>query len=173
MAVINASGSDTIVFSEDVVITAAPNLPFYGTLAKAVAYFRYRLDCDAWTEASTDDKIKALVMSTIAMDRLGYIGSKLDEDQALEFPRDFQEAVPVEIERACYENALKLLDGVEPDTEIDNLMTNSRAYGGVRTTLDRTSLAPHYLHGIASPAAWRFLQPYLNDGELLVMKRGS
>lgn len=172
MPVVNRAGTDTVEFFETQAITAAPNLPFYGTLAKANAYFRYRLDCDAWTEALNDRKIAALVQSTIAIDRLGFIGSKI-ESNSLEFPRDFQELVPVEIERACYENALKLLDGVEPDTEIDNLMTNSRAYGGVRTTLDRTSLAPHYLHGIASPAAWRFLQPYLNDGDLLVMKRGS
>lgn len=172
MAIVTRSGGDTIHIVEHQVIVAAPNLPFYGTLAKAEAYFRYRLDNDSWLNATRDQKIAALVMSTQAIDRLNFIGCT-PEDQALMFPRDFQEEVPVTIEKAAYENALKLLDGVDPDTEKDNLMTNSRAYGGVRTNYDRSSLAPYYIHGIASPMAWSYLQPFLTDGELLVLKRGS
>jgi hypothetical protein len=172
MAVITRSLTEIIYIVESHTIVAAPNLPFYGTLVKANAYFRFRLDTDAWLNATQDQQIAALVMSTQAIDRLQFIG-ETPEDQALSFPRDFQDEVPVPIERACYENALKLLDGVDPDTERDNLMKSSQAYGGVRSTIDRSSLAPYYVHGIASPTAWSYLQPYLTDGELLVMKRGS
>lgn len=172
MAIINRSFADTIEVTDDLQITAGLYPQFYGTIQEAESYFQYRLDADAWQYANRNQKIAALVQSTNAIDRLGFIGAKT-EGNTLEFPRDFQESVPQEIRRACYENALKLLDGVEPDTEIDNLQTTSRAYGGVRTTFDRGAPAPHIVHGLASGVAWRYLQPYLNDGELLVLKRGS
>lgn len=172
MAVIIAAGSDTLQLVEVNSVSNGSVLPFYGTVAKANNYFRYRLDADSWDAVDVATKTKALVMSTKAIDRLSYVGEQT-EDEPLAFPRDFQTIVPVEVEHACYENALKLLDGVDPDTETDNLMTTSRAYGGVRTTFDRTSLGSHVVHGIASPTAWRLLAPFLNDAGALTLMRVS
>lgn len=135
----------------------------YVTASAADAYFALRLRTGPWDDATSDDQERALTMATKAIDQLNYVGSKADAEQTNQFPRGDDTEVPQQIKDACCEIALALLDGVDPEKEFENLFSTSNAYGGVRTTFDRTTVPQHFIAGIASAAAWRLLLPFLRD----------
>lgn len=91
-------------------------MAIYGTLEEADEYLSGRLDAEAWLQASIDQKNRALQTATVQIDRHRFAGSKYDDDQELEFPRDDSpvddagtKVVPTAVEWACYEQALYLL----------------------------------------------------------------
>lgn len=59
----------------------------YGTVAEADAYFSDRIDVAAWTDASAEEKAKALVTATKLLDEIEWPGRVVDVDQPLAFPR--------------------------------------------------------------------------------------
>ncbi len=156
----------------------------YGTLEGANTYFTTRLHSEFWYTQATGDKTNALYKATSIVDALNYRGRKstvytvLEADsaatkaavraaeaaQTLEFPRDADTTVPTPINSACYEIAYALLDGVDPDLELENLAVTNQNYAGVRTTFDR-SLQPieHIVNGVPNATAWRMLRPFLRD----------
>jgi hypothetical protein len=87
-----------------------------------------------------------------------------EEQQPLEFPRGADAVVPDDIRRACYEIAYNLLDGKDPEMELENLQVTAHGYGLVRTHYER-SMVPqeHIINGIPSVTAWNILKPYLRD----------
>jgi hypothetical protein len=92
--------------------------------------------------------------------------------QDLEFPRDSDTQVPSDIEVAAYELTLAILDGVDPDTEIENLGISSHNYAGVKTAYNRDQQPiEHLIHGIPSALAWRYLKPFLRDGREYIINR--
>lgn len=136
----------------------------YATIAEAQAYFDNRLNTEAWDDATDANKNKALGMATVTIiDRLNFRGEKTDPDQELQFPRGDDTVVPQDIKNACAEIALALLDGVDPELEFDNLRMKSQAYGVVRSTYDSDRAPEHYVAGVPSSIAWRFLKPYLRN----------
>jgi len=136
----------------------------YATIAEAQAYFDGRLNTDAWDdETDTTTRNKALTMATTLIDRLNFRGEKADDSQELQFPRGNDTVVPQDIKNACAEIALALLDGVDPEMEFENLRMKSQAYGVVRSTYDTGRTPEHYVAGIPSNTAWRFLKPYLRS----------
>jgi len=167
----------------------------YGSLVKANAYFLTRLHTDAWDNESTVNQTKAMYTATRIIDRLNYKGYKnsvylvleaaeeyddvtqaerraAEITQALEFPRDADTVTPEDIETACFEIALALLDGVDPDIELENLGTTGQNYGGVKTTYNRDQQPiEHLLHGVPSAMAWRILKPFLRDGRAVTTVR--
>jgi len=167
---------------------------FYGTLVEAGNYFSTRLHTSAWDDSSITDRQKAMFMATRYIDRLNYKGLKAtvytlleaDEDatdeairaaeasQELEFPRDADTTVPTDIKTACFEIALALLDGVDPDAELENLGIETHSYAGVKTAYNRDQQPiEHLIHGIPSPLAWRYLKPFLRDGREYRLTRVS
>lgn len=85
----------------------------YLTLEEANTYFESRLYNTAWLNASADDKEKALIMATQKIDNLdnsgfGFIDSKYDISQKLEFPRT-DGIVPEKVKKAACEEALAIL----------------------------------------------------------------
>jgi hypothetical protein len=166
----------------------------YGSIVGATAYFLTRLHSDAWDNESAANQTKALYTATRIIDRLNFKGYKHatylvvvaagDEDplaadmraaelsQELEFPRDSDTTVPADINIACYEIALALLDGIDPDIELENLGTTGQGYGGVRTSYNRDQQPiEHILHGVPSAMAWRILKPFLRDGRSVTTVR--
>ena len=135
----------------------------YLTVEEAQELADERLNVDAWEDADVADQGKALIMATQAIDRLNYRGDKTDEDQELQFPRGGDEEVPVDIKRACFEIAVLLLDGLDPQLEGENLGMIAQGYANVRATYDRELPMPHISAGIYSIVAWRCLVPYLRD----------
>jgi len=139
----------------------------------ADTYFSTKLNVEPWTDADSGDKTKALTMATEAIDRLNYLGTMTDPDQENQFPRDADIIVPVDIQKACAEIALKLLDGVDPDNEFEQLAMVSQGYSNVRSTYDRSTPLPHLVAGIVSITAWRYLKPYLRDERVMRIDRVS
>lgn len=137
----------------------------YATIVEAQAYFDGRLNTDAWDDAADDaERNKALTMATITViDRLNFRGEKADSAQELQFPRGNDTVVPQDIKNACAEVALALLDGVDPEMEFDNLRMKAQAYGVVKSTYDTERAPEHYVAGVPSSIAWRFLKPYLRS----------
>lgn len=154
-------------------------VPYYGNVVDADNYFTRSLKKELWHQNELERKIAALTDATRLIDSLNYNGQKVDSEQPLEFPRKIrvrklvncvwttevvtQSVVPPNIEKACYEVALCLLDGYEPDMEIENLSSTSQGLGGVRDTYDRSSVLEHIRAGIPSSVAWNLLKPFLID----------
>ncbi|KPK52069.1 MAG: hypothetical protein AMS22_09840 [Thiotrichales bacterium SG8_50] len=166
---------------------------YYGTITEANEYFSYRLHEEAWSDASTADREKALIRATAIIDALNFKGQKAtvydeenygegyEEDlraaqvsQELEFPRDEDTDVPHEIKVACWEIAYNLLDGVDPDLELENLGVVSQGIASVRTTYNRNhTQIEHLMNGVPSAAAWRYLRPFLRSSEDVRVSRAD
>ena len=143
----------------------------YCTEAEANTYLTARLNVEAWEDASSADRVKALNMSTDAIDRLSYLGKKTDEDQVNQFPRGTDVAVPQDIQDACAELALRFLDGIDPELEYENLQQVQQGYANVKSTYDRSRAPEHVAAGITSIVAWRKIRPYLRDPASLEIHR--
>jgi len=149
----------------------------YITYQDADTYFESRLHSESWDEATSAEKTVALAEATQRIGRLRFSGEKVDEGQELDFPRyygdeaDGTEMVPDDIKIACSEIAFALLDGVDPDYELESRATVSQAYSSVR--ISKSPLVPqdHLAAGIPSLTAWRHLMPYLASGRAIKLSR--
>jgi len=167
---------------------------YYGTLAEAADYFSGRLHETAWSDAAAADKPKALRAATRIIDTLNFKGFKhpvyelLEDDenaslseiraaeatQALEFPRGADTEVPEAIRLACYEIAYSLLDGKDPEIELENLGISSQQLSSVRTTYNRAQVPiEHLINGVPNALAWRHLRPFLRDEDAVKLLRVS
>src|SRR3972149_1118119 len=91
------------------------NMTAYLSESAASDYFANRLNTGAWDDADPADQLKALLMATDAIDRLNFLSEKADDTQEHQFPRLGDIVVPQDIQEACAELALRLLDGVDPE----------------------------------------------------------
>jgi hypothetical protein len=170
------------------------NFDYYGTLQQAQEYFENRLHEIAWSGARPVDRPKALLAATRIIDALNFKGCKhtvyellqanseaTDEAireqeaaQPLEFPRGADTEVPDAIRLACYEIAHSLLDGKDPELELENLGISSHQMSSVRTTYSRSQVPiEHIINGIPNTAAWRALKPFLRDEDAVKLSRVS
>lgn len=173
MAIIIRQVTQTLYLTESVVVANGSTLPIYGTLEKADNYFAMMLEGQRWAYTERLTRLQALVSATRRIDRLNFVGDLVSEDQPLQFPRGTDTVVPVQIEQACYELALALLKGVDPDTEADNLLTTVQAYGSLRSEFDRSSTQPYIRAGIPSQTAWNLLFPFLDSVRGITLRRVS
>jgi hypothetical protein len=92
--------------------------------------------------------------------------------QNLEFPRGQDTEVPDTILCACFEIAHSLLDGKDPEVELENLGVISQGYGSVRTTYNRNQVPiEHLMNYVPNALAWRWLQPFLRDEDSIILTR--
>jgi len=167
---------------------------FYGTLDEADTYFANRLHETAWTDASANDRRKALIAARGIIDGLNYKGNKAsvytllqanpsasqdairaaEVSQSLEFPRGVDTEVPEAIRIAEYEIAYALLDGKDPELELENLAVSAMGYGAVKTSYERSQLPiEHIVNLVPSSVAWRLLKPFLRDSDAIKLSRLS
>ncbi len=173
MPLIDRSVESTLLLTQSVIVANGSTLPIYGTLEKADNYFARMREGQRWVYTDRLKRLQALVSATKRIDRLNFQGDMASADQPLQFPRGTDTEVPVDIEQACYELALVLLKGVDPDTEQDNLSHTVQAFGGLRSEYDR-SFVPAYLRaGIPSATAWNLLLPYLKERREIEIRRDS
>lgn len=169
---------------------------YYGTLVDANEYFSLRLHEEAWYYAAANDRPKALIKATQIIDALNFKGFKatvfdiiydenyeladVTEDeireaeaaQELEFPRGEDIDIPIQIKIACWEIAHALLDGVDPDLDVESLGVVSQGYASIRTTYARNQAqVEHLMHGVPSATAWRYLKPFLRDADEIKLSR--
>lgn len=163
-------------------------------VAEAGVYFSQRLHETAWTGASDADREKALIAARGIIDGLNYKGHKAsvctllqtnpsasqeqiraaEASQPLEFPRGADTEVPEAIRIAEYEIAYALLDGKDPELELENLAVSAMGYGAVKTSYERSQLPiEHVVNLVPSSAAWRLLKPFLRDSDALKLSRLS
>jgi hypothetical protein len=162
----------------------------YGSVEEATEYFSYRLHETVWSAAIAADQLKALNAATKIIDALNFKGDKhtvfvststddaglraANAAQSLEFPRDEDTAVPPQIERACYEIARSLLDGRDPETELEALAMTSQGYAALKTQYTRDGLPfEHIVNGVPSFSAWCLLRPFLRDVSNFQVNRAS
>lgn len=171
---------------------------YYGSISEATSYFANRLHESAWTGAKPEDRPKALLAATLIIDTLNFKGNKnpvatlysdaevtgIDPTQAeieaaylsqqLEFPRGTDTEVPEDIRIACYEIAHSLLDGKDPEIELENLGISSQGYESVRTTFHRGQVPiEHIINGVPNALAWRKIRPFLRDDDAIKLSRIS
>jgi hypothetical protein len=170
------------------------NIAIYGTLFEATEYFTNRLHETAWTNANGADRGKALIAARAVIDALNYKGDKAsvyallaanptataeqiratEASQALEFPRGADTAVPEAVRVAQYEIAYALLDGKDPEIELENLAVTAMSYGAAKTNYERSQLPiEHIVNLVPSSVAWRLLKPFLRDSDALRLSRMS
>lgn len=125
------------------------------------------------------DLLQGLNLNTIPA-AIGTVGPTPEEIQAaeqaqvLEFPRGADTTVPEAIRIACYEIAHSLLDGKDPEMELENLGIISQGYASVRTTYSRTHVpVEHIVNGVPSALAWRLILPFLRDDDAIKVRRIS
>lgn len=171
MAEINISVMNALMLHHNVLPETELVLDAYGTLERAGIYFDNRLRNQPWRIATVQERKSALAEATELIDRLAFAGLKTDDTQFHQFPRNGEISVPSNVEKATYEIALKLLDGFDPDLEIDNLASVSQGYSSVRSTYNRTFALEHIRAGIPSSKAWEYLKPYLADPNILHIRR--
>jgi hypothetical protein len=114
-----------------------------------------------------------MAQATRIIDNLNFIGSKADVDQPLQFPRSQNTIIPVQVEQASYEVALKLLEGIDPDIEAMNLSVQRQGFAISMTHYDRSFVPPWIRAGIPCQSAWVLLVPYLRDPNQLLLRRSS
>jgi len=144
---------------------------YYGSLVGADNYFSQSLNNDAWDDSTVNRRERALSTATKAIDKLNFEGVKNDQLQNLQFPRNDDLTIPLDIEYACYELAVALLDGVNVEQEAQTIGVISESYSGVRTTYDGSYVNEHIRAGIPSIVAWEYLKPYLRDPRLMRISR--
>lgn len=156
----------------------------YVTIQEAEDYFAFRLHETAWSQATPAERTAALIDATRIIDNLNFKGNKAvvytllaaNEDatdaqiraaaatQDLEFPRGADTEVPERIKWACYEIAYALLDGVDPQYELENMSMNDHGIGAVRASYNRNQEPlEHFMNGVPSSTAWSYLKPFLRD----------
>jgi len=164
----------------------------YGTLAEAASFFENRLHSFAWDNATGDDRVKALNQATEYVDQFDYLNDKYavaillesdpeatdDEIQAAEasqehqFPRGTDSTVPTDIEHATYLIALKLLDGRDPEQDLEALPMKSMGFADARAGYDRSgNTLEHQAHLIPSPQAFNLLKPFFRERNRFLIKK--
>ncbi len=173
---------------------------YYGDVTDANAYFANRLHSDAWLEADSADLPKALWAATQIIETLNWKGMRhslwtllkqypqpwepwsphptseqirqAEQDQPLEFPRGSDTDVPNVILQACYEIAYSLLDGKDPELELEALGIVQQGYGNVQTTFNRNQVPlEHLVNGVPNALAWRLLRPFLRQADEVKLSR--
>ena len=176
----------------------------YATIQEAEEYFSTRLHESAWSLASANDRLPALIAATRIIDSLSFKGFKNsvyayrlanptiatladqgdsaslalirveEASQELEFPRGTDTTVPSKILWACYEIAYALLDGVDPEIELENMSMNDHGIASVRASFNRNQEPlEHFMNGVPSATAWKYLKPFLRDDRRVRLTRVS
>lgn len=145
----------------------------YVTVLEVDTYASERLNSRAWINASVTDRNKAIAQASRMMNRLNFAGSKTDEGQELEFPRNGETVTPQDIKDACSEITIVLLGGANVEKDFEQQKVTSRRYAAVMTTYDPRVVSEHTATGIPSFTAWQLLRPYLADPNGVVLSRVS
>jgi len=80
--------------------------------------------------------------------------------------------VPEEIRVATYEIAHSLLDGKDPNIELEALGIKSYGFQGEVVSHNKEQVPiEHIINGVPSTQAWRLLRPYLRDDDAIILSR--
>ncbi len=139
----------------------------YADEAYGDAYFAQRLGAEKWTAATTDKSV-ALAEATRLIDLVPLVGVKYDDTQEREFPRDVDEGgeVPAEVQDACCEVALALIQGKTLDQLSASIGVDAESTGdaSISYTGERGDMAlVDESYGLPSPTAASLMAPWIAD----------
>lgn len=83
----------------------------YVSEQEAIDYLRIRPGGEAWAALSASDQRGHLLFAAIMIEREVFWGQKVEETQALKFPRSGDADVPLKVQHAQIEQALDLMTG--------------------------------------------------------------
>lgn len=153
----------------------------YISVADADAYFNERLYSSSWDNATADDKARALIMATKAIDRQPLKGIKDMETQTLAFPRYdpskyldeveysnedlvIEAEVPQIVLDAVCEEALALLDrGDDQRAKLQQAGVKSFSLGSLSE-----SYASGSGRGLTSQQAKELMRPWLGGAVYII-----
>ncbi len=129
----------------------------------ANTYFSHRLEVDPWDDASNANKTKALEYATTLIRALKFRGNVLSGED--------DEVIPVALQNACCELALRLLDEYDPGEEADTANIRNQGFAGSRTTYGDAPIPRWVVANIPSPIAWTLIAPWLENSETFGISR--
>lgn len=154
-------------------MSTIPTVPYADTIY-AAAYFAERIGSDVWNTASEANKNVALKHATRLIDRLDFVLSKTDENQANEFPRGGDTDIPEEVMMACCEVAIELLSGRVPEKMLnEDTGVTSESTGDASKSFNEQgkNASLSMASGLPSVAAAQLLRDWLEDPEVLQIVR--
>ena len=123
-------------------------------------YFAGRLHAESWDGADSSTKEKALRQATREIDRQPLNGRKSNPSQPLAFPRYPDTEIPKEVQEACCEEALALLEsGNSQRRKLQQEGVQSFSLGNMSE-----AYAPGAGRGLLSQEAKELLRPWLLGG---------
>lgn len=134
---------------------------YYGDVTSGDSYWDSQLGGASWKDSIRAEKTQALRSATILIDRLRFRYEKTDTVQVLQFPRNSETTIPLDIDNATYEIAERLLSGEDLEMVVRNLSIAQTNHGGLLTTRASEAVPDHLAAGIPSSVAWAYLLPYL------------
>jgi hypothetical protein len=143
----------------------------YADEAYAIAYFAQRLGTDAFDAGSSTNRVKGLKQATLLIDTLNFIGSKTDQAQANEFPRNGDTLVPEEVKQACCEQALALLLGQSLEAGVAARRLASVSVGDASESYRDGIDGLGENAGLTSATAGRLLMPWLSSPREIILER--
>ena len=147
----------------------------YADKTYCTAYMGERMDSDAWTDRASDQDA-ALASATRAIDELPLVGTKQETTQVREFPRsvDDDTDIPVEVQNACCELALSLLQGNTTEELMASVGVSAESVGDASTSYDGERGAAAVLddqYGLPSREAFSMLAPWIKDQSVIDLTR--
>jgi len=132
----------------------------YCTIEYADEYFKNRLHAESWSGADSETKEKALRQATRSIDRMPLRDRKTDLHQPLAFPRYPDTEIPKEVQEACCEEALAILEsGNSQRRKLQQEGVQSFTLGNMSETY-----AAGAGKGLLSQEAKELLRPWLLGG---------
>lgn len=130
----------------------------YVTEAEATSYFELRPGGQDYLDLSDHTKRRYLIFATKLIDRETFWGTKADDAQALEFPREGQTEVPLKVREAQLEQVLDFVRG-DYDRRLQQLELQSLGVRELDADDTRTRMVPSHpdaLHmfRLCSDARW-------------------
>lgn len=149
---------------------ALPGLQAYADAAFAKNYFDvYRLHNSNWDNATVNDQERALAWAAVLLNNVKFKGSKVNVDEALDWPRYnvyksngsaevyASDELPILLQYANCELALHLLEKDRTLLYEENLGLSSLSVGGINLSFDNTrkeNTIPNYVFNLLKSVSY-------------------
>ena len=129
----------------------------FATLDEADTYFESVLFKEAWLLSNDADRTTALAQATRIIETVNY--------------SDFVAPYPQDVIDATSEIALKLLEGFNPDEELELSRIKSHTFDRIKQVNKEGETPLHIIAGIPSATAFRLLHKYLPNQNTVRLDR--
>jgi len=131
----------------------------YVTLDEADIYLESVMNTEPWDLSTDTLRTKAIKASQKIIESLNTVGTLVDNE-------------PVELVKdATVEIALKLLDGVDPETELYNYTIKEMEFDRLKQTNKSGETPLHVIAGVPSVTAFNILRRFMPDITTVRMSR--